>query len=314
MKTTMNEDFPLVSVISVNYNQSAITLEMLESFRKVTYPNYEIIIVDNGSPNDNPDIIKNNYPEVNLIKSAENLGFAGGNNLGIKASNGDYVMLINNDTEVDPDFLQPLVKKFQSDQTIGAASPKIYFHHTPKMLQFTGFSKMNNYTIRNHGWGHGKIDSGQFDEDRETFFAHGAAMMVSREVMQEVGLMAEVFFLYYEEMDWAQRIRDAGYKIFYVHNSVIYHKESVSTGRQSPLKIYYINRARTIYTLRNNKGLTLWIALIYQYLLAFPKNLLSHLIKGRFDLLKAHCRAMRWNLKNLKSKEIHRNPMLSKST
>jgi GT2 family glycosyltransferase len=311
MKNPKNDNFPLVSVISVNYNQSAVTLEMLESFRKVTYPNYEIIIVDNGSPNDNPEIIRNNYPEVNLIKSAENLGFAGGNNLGIKASKGDYVLLINNDTEVDPNFLQPLVKKFQTDKIIGAVSPKIYFHHTPKMLQFTGFSKMNNYTIRNHGWGYGKMDNGQFDEDKETFFAHGAAMMVSREVMQKVGLMAEIFFLYYEEMDWAQRIRDAGYKIFYIHNSMIYHKESISTGKQSPLKIHYMNRARTIYTLRNNRGLSLWIALLYQFLFAFPKNALSYLIKGRFDLLKAHYHAMVWNLKKFRNKEIHHNPTLT---
>jgi GT2 family glycosyltransferase len=312
MKKTMNEGFPLVSVISVNYNQSAVTLEMLESFRKVTYPNYEIIIVDNGSPNDNPQVLKDKYPEIKLILSKENLGFAGGNNLGIKASNGEYVMLINNDTEVSPDFLQPLIKKFQTDTIIGAVSPKIYFHHTPKMLQFAGFSKMNNYTIRNHGWGHGKIDNGQFDKDQETYFAHGAAMMVSREVMERVGMMADIFFLYYEEMDWAQRIRNAGYKIFYVHDSVIYHKESVSTGKESPLKIYYMNRARTIYTRRNNQGFTLWIALLYQYLFAFPKNALSHLIKGRFDLLKAQSRAMIWNLKNFKNKEIHHNPTLCK--
>lgn len=304
------DDHPMVSIISINFNQPDVTAEMIESVRKITYPNVEVIIVDNASTKGNVDELKNKYPEIILIKSKENLGFAGGNNLGIKKCKGEYILLLNNDTEVDPGFLEPMIAKFQNNPEIGAISPKIYFHHTPGMLQFTGISEISKYTTRSTGWGYGKMDEGQFDEDKETFFAHGAAMMVPRKVIKNVGLMAEIYFLYYEEMDWGQRIRNAGYKIFYVHNAVIYHKESVSTGKESPLKTYYMNRARIIYMRRNVKGADLLIAFLYQNLVAVPKNLLVYLLKGKFDLFKAYFRAIFWNAKNVFNKEIYHNPSI----
>lgn len=310
MKRTDDKAYPLVSIVSINYNQSGVTLEMLDSLRKVTYPNFEVIIIDNASPSDNPDIISEKYPEVTLIKSRENLGFAGGNNIGIETSKGDFILLLNNDTEVEPDFLAPLVKKFRENKSIGVISPKIYFHHTPGMLQFTGISRINRYTTRSKGWGHSQMDTGQFDKDTETFFTHGAAMMIPREVIKKVGMMAPVFFLYYEEMDWVQRIRDAGYQAWYVHNSVVYHKESISTGKQSPLKIYYLNRARMIYLRRNTRGINLFLALVFQFLISTPKNLLAFLAKGRTDLFKAYTNAVWWNIKTFGNKTIFFNPEL----
>jgi GT2 family glycosyltransferase len=302
--------FPTVSIISINFNAPEVTAEMLHSLSLVTYPNIEIIIVDNASTKGNVDKLKVDFPEITLIKSTENLGFAGGNNLGIRKSKGDYILLLNNDTEVDPGFLEPLIAKFQSNPDIGVVSPKIYFHHTPNMIQFAGISPINKYTTRSTGWGFAKMDEGQFDEDKESYFAHGAAMLVPRKVIKEVGLMAEIYFLYYEEMDWGQRIRNAGYKIFYVHNSVIYHKESVSTGRESPLKTYYMNRARIIYMRRNVKGFDLAIAFLYQNLIAIPKNLTFYLLKGKFNLFLAYLRAVIWNIKNVVNKDIYQNPQL----
>jgi GT2 family glycosyltransferase len=116
---------PLVSIVSVNYNQPEVTCEMLQSLRNVTYPNFETLIVDNGSPTKSPDIIRENYPEVQLIISEKNLGFAGGNNIALKQAKGDYVLLLNNDTEVKPDFLDSLVELMESDKTIGIVSSKI---------------------------------------------------------------------------------------------------------------------------------------------------------------------------------------------
>jgi GT2 family glycosyltransferase len=304
--------YPLVSIISINYNAPEVTAEMLRSLRGVTYPKIEIIIVDNASTKGDVDQLKEDFPEIILIKSSENLGFAGGNNLGIRKSKGEFILLLNNDTEVDSGFLEPLINKFQSDQSIGAISPKIYFYHIPNMIQFAGISPINKFTTRNTGWGFAKMDEGQFDEDKESYFAHGAAMLVSREVIKKVGLMAEIFFLYYEEMDWGQRIRDAGYKIFYVHNSVVYHKESVSTGIESPLKTYYMNRGRIIYMRRNVKGFDLLIAFLYQNFIAIPKNLVFYLIKGKLNLFKAYFHAILWNVKNLRNKEIFFNPSLDK--
>ncbi len=302
--------YPLVSVISINFNAPEVTADMIRSFKDVTYPNVEIIVVDNASTKGDTDSLKQDFPEIKLIKSKENLGFAGGNNIGIRQAKGDYILLLNNDTEVKADFLEPLVKKFQNNPSIGAVSPKIYFHHTPNMLQFTGISEISKFTTRSTGWGYGKMDVGQFDEDKKSFFAHGAAMMVPKSVIEKVGLMAEIYFLYYEEMDWGQRIRNAGYEIYYVHDSVIYHKESVSTGKESPLKVYYINRARIIYMRRNVKGPDLFIAFLYQNLISVPKNLLLYLLRGKINLFKAFIKAVGWNIKNAFNKEIYHNPEL----
>ena len=183
-------EFPLVSIITVNYNQSKVTCELLESLRKVTYPNYETIVVDNGSPTDSPDKIGTLYPECRLIKSAKNLGFAGGNNLGIKHSSGEFLLFINNDTEVEPGFLEPLVSKLQSDPRMGMVSPKIRFYFAPDTIQYAGYTPLNKVTLRQQLIGYREKDTGQYNSTRETFSIHGAAMMVPRKVVLEVGMMA----------------------------------------------------------------------------------------------------------------------------
>lgn len=303
-------DFPLVSVITVSYNHPEVTCCLLASLRKVTYPNIEIIVVDNASPRDNPDIIKEQFPEIIFIKSKINLGFAGGNNLGVKQAKGKYVLFINNDTEVESGFLEPLVTKCESDRMIGGVSPKIKFFHTPDTLQYTGQAPINNYTIRSHGYGHGKLDNGQFDKDTLTFFVHGAAMLIPMQVIKDVGMMAEVYFLYYEELDWGNRIRKAGYQLWYVHNSLVMHKESISTGKATPFKTYYLNRARIIYLRRNTEGMTFLIAFLFQVFIAIPKNLLFFLIKWQIKHLNAYFKAIFWHLKHPGSKSVNLNPIL----
>ncbi|WP_422858843.1 glycosyltransferase family 2 protein [Flagellimonas sp. S174] len=289
---------PLVSIITINYNESDVTLDLLESARNLTYPNYEIIVVDNASPNDNPDIIKEKYPEIRLIKSPENLGFAGGNNLGVKEAKGEYLLFINNDTIVPPDFIQPLVETLQSDEKIGMVSPKIKFHWDPTLIQYAGYTPMNKWTIRNNSIGYHQKDNGDFDEPKETQSIHGAAMMVPKKVVDEVGMMTEIYFLYYEEHDWAEMVKRAGYKIYYQPKTHILHKESVSTGKFSPLKTYYISRNRILFARRNFKPLSLGVSLLFQCLVSIPKNTLQFLIKREFAHLNAFWRAITWNLRN----------------
>lgn len=301
---------PLVSIISINYDHPEVTCQMLESLRKITYKNIEIIVIDNASPHDDPGIIPKLYPEVKFIQLNENLGFAGGNNIGMREAKGKYILLLNNDTEVTPDFLEPLVEKCENDSQIGAVSPKIKFQHSPEILQFTGISKINQFTARSKGWGFGIQDNGQFDEDTESAYAHGAAMLVPRKVIEEVGLLADIYFLYYEELDWSHRIRQAGYKIYYVHNSLIYHKESISTGKNSPTRTYYMNRSRILFMRRNVKQPILSLAIIYQFFIAIPKNALSFLFRGQADLFLAYHKAIMWHLKHLNSKKIHYHPKL----
>ncbi|MEA3504676.1 MAG: glycosyltransferase family 2 protein [Bacteroidota bacterium] len=308
----MNQDdiFPLVSIITINYNHSDVTAECLNSLQKISYPNIEIIVIDNASPEEDSSWLKKKYPYINYIKSDKNLGFAGGNNIGIKVAKGKYILLLNNDTEVEPDFLEPLVDKLKNNSSIGAVSPKIKYHHTPNMLQYTGFTPINELTIRNHAVGFNQIDKGQFDKDSKTFYAHGAAMLVPRKVIQQVGMMADIFFLYYEELDWGYRIRKSGKEIHYVHNSVILHKESVSTGLFSPMQVYYLNRSRILYMRRNIKGFRFLLSLLYLLFISIPKNYFTFFIKQKPKLLLAYHKAMIWHFKNSFNKSINDNPKL----
>jgi len=302
--------YPLVSIVTVNYNQSEVTCSMIESLNKITYPNIEVIVVDNASVEDSPQIIKQRYPSVDLILNPINYGFAAGNNFGIMKARGKYVLLLNNDTVVDPDFLEPLVVKMESDLTLGSVSPKIRFFHTPNTIQYAGYTAMHPFTLRNTSIGYNEIDKGQYDVDRETAYAHGAAMLVPMDVIKKVGMMSYIFFLYYEEADWCEQIKNAGYKIWYVHNSLVYHRESISTGRMSAMKIYYLNRNRIVFMRRNLKGVIFYKAILYQCLIAIPKNAIKYLLKGNFKLFHAYTRAIGWHAINLFNPEIHENPML----
>lgn len=302
--------YPLVSIITVNYDHPEVTCALLASLRMVTYPNLEIFVVDNASPNDDPAVIPASFPEVFFIQSTVNLGFAGGNNLAIRQAKGDYILFLNNDTEVEPGFLEPLVAKCASNVNIGAVSPKIRYWSNPNTIQFSGQSSINPWTIRSHGYGWGQQDNGQFDRDAKSFYVHGAAMMVPMSVIRQVGLMAEIYFLYYEELDWGARIRGAGLELWYVHDSLVWHKESISTGKMSPFKTYWMNRARWLYLRRNVHGFTFLVALLFQTFVSVPKNVLLYATKRQSDHLKAYLKAISWHLKHLSSKEIHSNPYL----
>ncbi|MDQ3292495.1 MAG: glycosyltransferase family 2 protein, partial [Bacteroidota bacterium] len=238
---------PLVSIISVNYNQARITCEMLASLRQITYPNIEVIVVDNASPTDSPEVIKELYPEVNLIRSTQNLGYAGGNNLGILQAKGKYLFFLNNDTEVEPGFLEPLVEFFEKNPEAGIASPKIKYFDSNDIIQYAGSTGINPWTGRSKTIGQHEPDLGQHNASTVTNLADGAAMMIPMEVIRKVGLMPEIYFLYYEEHDWCEMIKRAGYSCHYIAESAILHKESMSVGKISVLKTYYMNRNRLLF-------------------------------------------------------------------
>lgn len=294
-------NLPLVSVVTVNYNQTKVTAEFLRSMEKISYPSIEIFVVDNASPIHDSDELKKDFPYINLIKSKKNLGFAGGNNLALPHCKGKYILFINNDTEVDIGFLEPLVEVLENDDKIGMVSPKIQYFHTPKTLQFAGFTPFDMTTIRNFAIGFGEIDEGQYDKCEETGSIFGAAMLVPMKVIEDVGMMTEIFFLYYEEHDWAAHIERAGYKIYYQGNSLVLHKESISTVKDSPFQIYYLNRGRILFARRNTKGAKRLITLLYLYLVSGPRISLGYLSKKRPDLVKAYWKAVWWNITHRKN-------------
>jgi len=288
----------LVSIITVNYNQADVTCQMLESLKKLTYPNIEVIVVDNGSNEDPTDKIRNAFPSTKIIVSKQNLGFAGGNNLGIVVSKGEYLFFVNNDTELTTDIIENLLAAFKKNIKIGVASPKIYYYDQPKMIQYAGYTPINPCTARNSTIGQFEIDNGQYNLPHPTPYAHGAAMMVSREAINKGGMMPECFFLYYEEFDWCEKIRNAGFEIYYQPEATIYHKESVSVGKLSSMKTYYLTRNRILFMRRNASAFSLMLFTFFLIVVTIPRNLFMFCIKGEFDKVHSFARGVLWNLFN----------------
>ncbi|MGA0558532.1 glycosyltransferase family 2 protein [Larkinella sp. VNQ87] len=292
-------DVPLVSLITINYNQAAVTCEMLESTRRLKYPNFEVIVVDNASAEDPTERIRQgNYPNVKVVVSPENLGFSGGNNLGMKHAAGEYFFFLNNDTEVTPDLVDQLLAPFQTNSRIGIVCPKIRYYSHPTVLQYAGYFPLNKYTGRTWAIGLGETDRGQYDQSGPTDFAHGAAMMVSRRAVEQGGAMDESYFLYYEELDWSLQIQRAGFLIYYQASALIYHKESISVGKASPMKVYYQTRNRLLLMRRNVSGFPLYVFVLYYFCMAIPKAALVYALNRQTPYLVALKNAVLWHFQH----------------
>lgn len=296
------KETPLVSIIALNFNQTDVTCAFLESTKKLKYSHFETIVVDNASDVDPTEQIRQgNYPNVRLIISEENLGFTGGNNLGMRNARGEFIFIVNNDTEVTPDLINLLLAPFYQDERIGVVSPKIKFYDHPNIIQYAGFQPMNPYTGRTETVGGRQEDDGRYDTPGETNGAHGAAMMVKKEVIETVGMFADNFFIYYEEWDWSTRIRRAGYKIYYQPRATIFHKESITMGKESAIKAYYHTRNRILYMRRNSeRGQFLAFAAFFA-VFAVPKAVLKYATNLQFKHLNAFARGIIWNFKTYHS-------------
>jgi len=284
---------PKVSIITVNYKQPEVTCELLASINTLSYPNLETIIVDNAQTGDDSLLYQQHLKHVKVINIAENTGFAKGNNIGIQAAQGDFFLLLNNDTEITNGVIEALLNTFK-DQTIGAVSPLLKFHSN-KEIQFAGFTEINRFTGRNELIRE-KSNLGLID----TPYIHGAAVMIRKEVVEQCGQMPEEYFLYYEELDWSRIIRAKGYALKVLNTVSVLHKESVSTGKDSPLKVYYQTRNR-IHFMRKAHRQSWILFLLYFLLISLPKNLVTHLIKGQTEHLKAFRQAFSHGLLHKKT-------------
>jgi hypothetical protein len=256
---------PLVSIITLNYNQAIITGEFLESSKKLLYPNFEILICDMGSSED-PEKIFNisDYPNARLLRNKINLGFAGGNNWGFHQARGEFIFIVNNDTNLTPDIIQRLVEPFSQNPLIGIVCPKIKYFDDPRIIQYAGFRPMNPFTGRTSSIGDHETDKGQYNVSGTTNGAHGCAIMIKKEVIEKTGLFPENFFLYYEEWDLSARVQKAGYLIWYQSEATIHHKESMTVGRENPMKTYYLTRNRILYMRRNSAPFNFLVFSIYR--------------------------------------------------
>lgn len=292
-----------ISIITVNYNGIKDTYQMIDSIKKYlsAFP-YEIIVIDNASFNDEASLIQTKYPDVLCFRSNQNLGFAGGNNLGMLRAKGKYILLLNNDTYIKDGSLSNLVSFLELNPLVAAVSPKIKFSNS-NIIQFAGYTSLSQITLRNKLIGFNEVDSGQYNRACPTPFLHGAAMMIRRDTIERVGLMPEIYFLYYEELDWCEQIRKHGFELWYEPHAEIYHKESRSVGQSSPLRCFYLTRNRLLFAWRNRSGCAKLLAIIYQLLIANPKNLCTYAIQRRLDLIKACLQGMTNFIKMKNKKE-----------
>jgi GT2 family glycosyltransferase len=229
-KRTMG--IPTVYVIILSWNGRSDTLECLRSFKNVAYKNYRIVVVDNASVDGTVQAVRGEFPEIDIIVNSSNLRFAGGNNVGIKYAiekGADFILLLNNDTLVDQNFLWMMVRTALSENNIGMVGPKIFYDNDKRRLWYAG-GRIEWWK----GWishrGVREYDSGRYDDRCETDYITGCCILVKREVIENIGLLDESYYIYGEDADWCIRASRSGYKLLYEPSAIIWHKLSVSAG------------------------------------------------------------------------------------
>lgn len=236
-----------VAIVILNYKNSKDTIECVESLEKINYKNFEIIIVDNDSRDNSVEILKNRFNGKHIIlDSKKNGGFAYGNNVGIKyalKNKADYILLINNDTTVEEDFLDILVETAEKDEKAGVTTGLIMNYYDRNKIWYNGgeidWNKFYGYHLNERG------NLSTLEEEKEITFATGCLMLIKKEVFERVGLLPEEYFMYYEDVDFCAMVKNKGYKIIYNSKSKIYHKVSASSGEEeSPFAIEWNTRNR----------------------------------------------------------------------
>lgn len=266
---------PTVSIVVLTWNQRDLTLDCLASLADLDYPagRLQVIVVDNGSADGTAQAIRDHYPSVTVLENDENLGFAEGNNVGIRhALQGpaDYVMLLNNDTVVDPSVLNELLAVTEPDTTVGIVGPKILYFDQPGVIWCAG---------NQVGWRRGEVirlqaeqpDKGLNELPQEVDYVTGCAICLRRQVIEQVGLIDSRFFIYYEETDLCMRARAAGWRILYVPRARLWHKVSAAMGSTSPATAYYMTRNVLLFLAKNRRGL----ARLRYLVLAGGRNLVA---------------------------------------
>ena len=222
----------------------------------------------------------------------------------MRQARGEYLFIVNNDTELTPDILEKLLRPFKEDPAIGVTCPKIKYYSSPNIIQYAGFNPMNVYTGRTTSIGLMEEDKGQYNISRPTSAAHGCAMMVKRELVDHIGMFAEKFFLYYEEWDWSARITRAHYKIWFTADAEIYHKESLTVGKSNPIKVYYHTRNRILYMRRNSNLFQFTIFSLVFIFFVMPKTVIVFSLRKEFKQLRYFIKGILWNFGSTSSSPI----------
>jgi GT2 family glycosyltransferase len=289
-------DRPLVYIIVLNYNGCRDTEECLESLEGVSYGNFRVVVVDNCSDDGSEAEIKAKYPGHTFIQTGKNLGYAGGNNKGIGLAlenQADYICLLNNDTTVIPDFLEPLVNLLEQDKAVGIAGPKVCDYYDQEIIQATG-SKADLFLGKFYQLNRGKKKD-QVQGVLEVDYVAGACLLIRSGLISKIGLVPEEYFLFFEETEWCLKAKRAGQRVVCVCESLIHHKGSKSTEKVSGIQEYYMTRNQIIFEIRNASEIQ-WVVFYLYRLFQIALSLAKGIFTGRFnrDMLKGFRDGMRY--------------------
>lgn len=302
MKSGIQDNCPKVFIVILNWNGLEVTIECLDSVMKMDYPNYEVVVVDNGSTGDDVGVLRQKYGnQIHIIKNDKNYGLSKGRNIGMGyalKTGADYMQILDNDIVVAPDFLSQLIDVAQTDPNIGVVGPKLYHYEEPKKLWYAG-RYMNYWTGLPVDRAKGEIDRGQFEEIVDVDYATGGSMLISRDALLNAGLLDEKFFFWWEDVDFCTRVTRAGFRVVFVPMAKIWIKENTPEHNEAraPAYGYYFLRNRFILMAKHCNKLQLFTSTLCFILIEAPRLLvkywrhyrsqamLRHSIKGVWDLV-----------------------------
>jgi GT2 family glycosyltransferase len=284
-------ELPRVLIIVLCYNGVELTLACLESLERQDYHNADVLVVDNASRDGTPAAVRTRFPSVNVIETGANLGFAAGNNVGLRyalAQGYDYALLLNNDTEAAPDFLSSLVWAAEADPAIGVAGPTIYYYDCFDIIWSAGGVidwRRGNSSMR----GNGLPDHGQYHTPNEVDFVSGCALLCKRAALERAGLLDERFFMYYEETEWCVRAGRAGFRIVHVPVAQLWHKIPLDARADQPYVAYYMTRNRLLFLRATGAAALTWLhAIVLQDL----RTCVSLSLRRKWSARRSHRDAM----------------------
>lgn len=292
-------DYPTVSIIIANWNGGDVFKSCLVSLSKITYPNWQLIVADNGSSDQSEKlpakILK--HKKKFLIKNTRNLGFSTANNQGVKKSSGKYILLLNNDTQVTNNFLEIMIKKMEDDRTIGVLQPKIILMDKPGYLDNTGslFTKIGFL----HHLGFLEKNNKKYNKEREVFSVKGACMLIRKDLIKKIGLFDKDFFSYFEESDFCWRVWLAGFKVVYYPKAHIYHKVGFTIKRLDVLDINYHYYKNRICSLIKNLEFKNILSIVSIHLFISLGLVLIFFVRGKLKNSLMIIEAIIWNVQNL---------------
>jgi len=294
-------EHPSVAIIVINWNNYFYTSGCLDSLRQIDYPNYKVIVVDNGSHDGSDVQLEAIYPEILLLRNENNKGFTGGNNRGIEwaLNNGfEYLMLLNNDTEVEPDFLSELIRGIEGDPTIGAIQPKFYFLSNKELVWNAGGKIIKSLGVVLTVGVNNKSNQ-NLETSGETAWITGCGFLVRSSIIKKIGGLNERFFMYYEDVDWSLKIKSLGYKLWYCPSSIVYHEAGVSNksevGKEGVLnpQVHYFAARNNLLLLRKY---TPWyfIPTVTIFQMAKYASYISYfLVRKRFIKIRSICKGLK---------------------